>query len=652
MIRIITFDICSVAILFCLIYSVFHRQITKGTANRLFFILIIAILCAGLSNIFRFVLQPVLPNNIFGSIVLYIAHYLYLIPRNLTLPLYSLFVISICGLWHEFKSNKFFHITWTITPLLIILTFFIDFFIHKLFTIGPDLSYERGPGMFLLYIFAFLVLLYSMVLLIVFRKRVTTKKFIALLLMYPICIAGILIQMLYPKYMVEVFSSTFPMLIISLAIQRPEEIINYDTGSLNYYACCDEINKNLMAKIDMDIIFICIDNFNILKNKLNYENLQSVLREMIQNIYEITGTDECECYYLDNGIFSVISTKANNSEIEVIGKKICEYFKITDFKKKIDLPVEVKVCFIKAPRDFSTLDSIINFSKKITDLITIKNEMVYLENELKSKEFQIKNNLDTIITRAIQQNKFQMYYQPIYNIEKKKFTSVEALIRLIDEEYGFISPALFIPAAEKSGAIHQIGDFVLEDVCHFIKSNQLYKWGIEYIEINLSVAQCIEKELCNKIETLLQKYELNSKFINLEITETATDYNHSLLDQNINHLWQKGIDFSLDDYGTGYSNIKRVMDLPLNIIKLDKSFADDFDKSEMQIVIQSTINMFRKIDKKLLIEGVETEEGKDYFEKAGCKYIQGYYFSKPLPAKDFIEFIKEKNGEEFTVEYE
>ncbi len=224
-----------------------------------------------------------------------------------------------------------------------------------------------------------------------------------------------------------------------------------------------------------------------------------------------------------------------------------------------------------------------------------------------------------------------------------KFVSAEALIRLIDDKYGFVSPGLFIPAAEASGAIHQIGDYVIDAVCEFMSKCDLDKMGLEYIEINLSAAQCVETDLVFKVLSTLDKYKLTPDKINLEMTETAADADPSMVDSNLKRLNEKGIRFSLDDYGTGYSNIKRVISLPFDIVKLDKSFVDEMDDPQMWIVIKNTVNMLHEMKKDILVEGVEEEKTLNRFLNLGCEYIQGFYFSKPLPAREFIKFMLENN---------
>ena len=277
------------------------------------------------------------------------------------------------------------------------------------------------------------------------------------------------------------------------------------------------------------------------------------------------------------------------------------------------------------------------------NIISKVNEVVFLADIASSKDFLMRTNLDDIIQNAITKKKFQMYYQPIYNIQKKKFTSAEALIRLIDDDYGFVSPGLFIPAAEISGAIHQIGDFVFEDVCRFISRCDFEKLGMEYIEINLSVAQTVEFNLAEKIQAIMKQYNVPPEKINLEITETAADFNPEVFDRNIGQLSEAGLKFSLDDYGTGYSNIQRVVSLPLSIIKFDKSFVDEYLEEKMNIVIRENVSMLKKIEKYILVEGIEKEEEFKFFQNLDVNYIQGFYFSKPLPESEFIRFIKEKN---------
>ena len=155
-----------------------------------------------------------------------------------------------------------------------------------------------------------------------------------------------------------------------------------------------------------------------------------------------------------------------------------------------------------------------------------------------------------------------------------------------------------------------------------------------------NLARCMQKDLTEKVLYYLKKYHLRPEQINLEITETAANTAQDIVEENIKNLSEEGIYFSLDDYGTGYSNISRIMSIPFRIVKLDKSLADRVDDPKIKIVLKNTIRMLKEIGMEIVVEGVETKETLEKFTEMECDLIQGYYFSKPLPEQQFVEFIQ------------
>ena len=232
-----------------------------------------------------------------------------------------------------------------------------------------------------------------------------------------------------------------------------------------------------------------------------------------------------------------------------------------------------------------------------------------------------------------------MYYQPIYSVKENGFTTAEALIRLIDDKEGMVSPGIFIPAAEKNGTIHKIGDFVIQDVCRFIEENDLAKLGLHSIEVNLSTVQCMRNNVVDRIGNCLADHHVDPSNINLEVTETASNFVHDTIRTTIFSLHSLGLNFALDDYGTGYSNLQRVVDMPFNAIKLDKRFVDEWEHPRMRSVIQNTIRMIKDLGEEIVVEGVETKEAAEWFAEQGCDYIQGFYYARPMPEEEFLHFL-------------
>lgn len=168
---------------------------------------------------------------------------------------------------------------------------------------------------------------------------------------------------------------------------------------------------------------------------------------------------------------------------------------------------------------------------------------------------------------------------------------------------------------------------------------------MQYIEINLSVAQCMQADLADKILQIMKRYGVTSDKINLEITETAASYSQNIMMENLEKLTREGIEFSLDDYGTGYSNIKSVASLPIKIVKLDKTFVDSENNPRMWTVLKNTIKMLKDMNMHIVVEGVETEGLVKKFTDLNCEYIQGYYYSRPIPESDFVAFMRKHAGE-------
>ncbi|MBQ8913031.1 MAG: EAL domain-containing protein, partial [Lachnospiraceae bacterium] len=268
---------------------------------------------------------------------------------------------------------------------------------------------------------------------------------------------------------------------------------------------------------------------------------------------------------------------------------------------------------------------------------------VFRGDELDS--FKRKAQVEEALKKALEEDTFQVYYQPIWNAEKNRMESAEALIRLTDSELGFISPEEFIPIAEQSGLITEIGLYVFEKVCQFITKERTKALGLKYIEVNLSIFQLLVGNTLEHFLEIMKRYGVTSDQINLEITETGSLATSNTMISAINEMQEWGFKFSLDDYGTGYSNLSYIMSMDFLNIKSDKGLLWDADTRESSsIMLTDTIKTIRRLGMNVIQEGVETKEQLDLVVGAGANLIQGYYFSKPLPEEAFydymVEFIK------------
>ena len=235
----------------------------------------------------------------------------------------------------------------------------------------------------------------------------------------------------------------------------------------------------------------------------------------------------------------------------------------------------------------------------------------------------------------------EMYLESIYVLSQKGGNVREQLVRLFDDELGFISPEEFIPIAEQNGLIISIGEAVFDYVCEFLKDKTPEKLGIEYIEVNLSIMQCMERDLPERLLKIIKNHGVDTRLINFEITETAAISNPEIMLNNMSELIKAGAAFSLDDYGSGFANINYLYSLPINIVKIDKKFIWNAMKNESTMtILRHAFQMIHEMGLYSVAEGVETEEMANKLKELGCDYFQGFLYSRPIPTDEFMNFIK------------
>lgn len=237
---------------------------------------------------------------------------------------------------------------------------------------------------------------------------------------------------------------------------------------------------------------------------------------------------------------------------------------------------------------------------------------------------------------AIENNEqLELYLQPQLNAQRKVI-GAEALIRWQHPDFGFISPAEFIPLAEETGLIIGLGDWINEQACQIIKQWQQLGFNHLVLSINVSAPQFQQLDFVDKLNSLIRQHDLPKGSLKLELTESVLMQNVDDVINKINELKQLGIQFALDDFGTGYSSLSYLMKLPFDVLKIDVSFVRDmFESPQKEAIVQTIVQLAHNLGLKVVAEGVETEKHFDYLSSLGCDYFQGYLFSKPVAESEF-----------------
>lgn len=637
----VNLDIAALILLIILVISRISRKMTHDRSNRIFLATMFTAIISTVFDIASVTLDGMQNCNL---IVLYIAHAGYLITHFLSVPLYLLFIISLTDTWHKLREYIALHLLLILPMAVVLSAFIVNIFTPIMFSVKN--GYERGPMFGLLYITTILYIIFVICYIIRYRKLFGKGNIIAVSAVIPIDVAAMFIQYILPSALIEMFFGAIGLLIMSISLQRPEDYIDTFTHLMKHSAYAHDMKRAFYNDKHVYIIMLNIANFQKIQGMIGFNSATKVLRNVADTIRKINRKMHgyADLYYLDNGRFRMVFREENQDKTENIADILNQELKKTITIKGLNITLAPFIILAHCPEEIKSFKALMSFGSDFhvknfyTGQVTLARHL-YNENEL-----DIQNNIDSIIEQALRNESFQVYYQPIYSTKQNRFISAEALLRLYDSKHGFVSPEVLVTAAEKSGAIHRIGAFVFEKVCQFIASEEFHKLGLDYIEVNLSVAQIMNADLPEHLLSIMNKYNISPDKINLEITESATAYDQQkVMAENFKQLAQAGFSFSLDDYGTGYSNIKRMIQLPLKIIKLDKSFAGEKNNPKMWIVIKNTVKMLKDMNMEIVVEGVETQETLDEFSRLQSDFIQGYFFSKPIPKKEFVAFIADAN---------
>ncbi len=641
----LSFDIAAIIILTLLLISCIMRKLTRGTQNKLFLIFISTTWLATVLDIWAVWLDN---GNSTNRLALYAAHTLYLIVHNFTVPVYALFVISLTDTWHKIKKSFWMQFVLWVPFLVVFGALLINPFAKIMFVV--DGGYRRGPAFFLIYAAVAVYLIFVMSYMHRYWDQLERSKVLAVMSYIPIGITAMVIQMLSPTTLVEMFSSAVSLLLMSIGVQRPEEIMDSDTQFMKYSAYATDMSRNYRNQKHVNVVMLNLGSFSSINAIMGYDFAMMVLNDVVEKIRRINRhlENRGDLYYLDRGRFRMVFAEKDREWAVKAADMLMGSLTEKSEENHLDVSLNPYMILARCPEEIPDFKTLMTFGMDFHEKLKYEGRVMYAPEVIHEDMFEIRKNIDSIIEEALHFNRFRVFYQPIYSTEKGRFVSAEALLRLFDPDYGFISPELLVTAAEKSGAIHRIGKYVLEEVCRFITSGEFETLGLEYIEVNLSVTQCMRSNLAEEVLEIMEKYHVPHGSINLEITETAASHAQDVMAENLGKLTQAGVTISLDDYGTGYSNIKRVAQLPLKIVKLDKTFVDGQDNPKMRVVLKNTVAMLKDMDIEIVVEGIETQEMLDFFTEQRCDFIQGYFFSKPIPMPEFIRFVRSWNQEEIS----
>lgn len=496
--------------------------------------------------------------------------------------------------------------------------------------------YCSGAYATLAYVMILVYLALCVVIVLRNRRSMEMRYFVSAITFAMLILGAAVLTLCFPNLKIVSFTMALALLFMYLEMENPDDYVDRVSSALNEYAFQRWGEKLLLAHEEVKAFVVLLPELDYLKKKMGVIDYGVMLTELTQKIIKLHMG---KVFRLDSGEF-VYVVKTSEQE-NMVYQELVDIVEYISEKQPVLRADGVKYGLIPT---FEGYEDIISLSQDlrffIKHLKTLSAETLHVLDE---DALNVKNEEDFIVLslkRAIAENEILVYYQPIYSTAKQRFATAEALIRIKDLNGKFMSPEVFIPIAEQRGYILTLGHAVFENVCRFIRQQDLEQRGFDYVEINLSTVQCMQKGLDSELISIMKEYSISPGFINLEITETAAIQSEKTLMKNMQKLIQLGVSFSLDDYGSGYSNLDYVIRMPFYLVKLDKLLVwSSFEHEKTKVLLETSVKMFKKMHLKIVAEGVETQAQALYLEDMGVDYLQGYYFSKPVSEEEFIQIV-------------
>ena len=549
---------------------------------------------------------------------------------------YLLFAYVLYAVGKSLRYSPLYNLT-TIPSVIISIIFFTNAAHHRFFSLVLNenglFDVTRGDLYFLIYVVAGLNVLAALIYTIYFRKSFTKKTLEVLISVILICSAGIVIQFFFPTYLLAGLTYTLSIIIAVVTVNDPDEKVDRISKAFNNDAFVDYINSQRFEKQRKHFIIFEIESFGMFNKMFGHIEANELL-SLIVRIIE--GINKKTYIFKTKSARFVILLRNREEQIEMFNK-LKEIFSSPIKLNDKEVNVTVHLFYFINDGVFKNSDTYNDFLSHALAMINFK-DVNYIELD---KPFIDKVHRDRKIKEILEnclkaKTGLYMVYQPIYDVKKDTFNHFEALIRLANSELGYIGPGEFIPVAESAGLANEIDNFVFEETCAFLSRNP----QVEILEINVSCAEFFSNPSSRFINTI-EKYKIDPKRICLEITETIAVKYPEKTQEFMTDLGQYGVQFAMDDFGSGYSNIARFITLPFSLAKLDKTLLDESDR--IRIFLDSAVHLFKNLNIPIVIEGVEKEDQLELAKKKDIDYVQGYYFSKPLEEDNLVDFLKKKS---------
>lgn len=546
-----------------------------------------------------------------------------------------------CYIWivtgRQKEKYKWLKTCWVVLPAAMLLAVTANLRTGWLFYFNQEGRFIRGSFHFLIYGYVFFFML--VIVAFMFRYGKTAKKETRRTIwrFWFIEAACLFLQIATERILLTGFGLSVGLWLIYLTMNNPGEYTDSMTGLFDKQYFDKWIGEKLYRKESFHLLAVDACNMKQINRIYGTRVGDQLLIRAAKGFREIT--DSVQIFRITGNCFLAVLDSLTDYEKARDG--IEEFLKKPFFIENEKVSFHAAICGIMNAEKLEKEDSILSYIEYMISLIQNRQDTVLIQSDSKILEgFRYEQEVEHFLQKAVKEDLFEVYYQPVYSIKNKDFITLEALSRLKHPVLGMVPPDVFIGIAEKQGMISAVGCLQLHKVCRFIKEHEYIMKKIRNVKFNLSPSELMKPGYSHVLIGIIQEYGLDPGYFQFEITENvATEYSESFCTA-IDDFAEVGIHMCLDDFGSGYANLNAVLRIPFSAVKMDRSLLSGISSDPQTATFyRSIVMILQHMGYKVIAEGAETEKEVKLLEKWGVDMIQGYYFSRPLCEEKLLEKI-------------
>ena len=513
----------------------------------------------------------------------------------------------------------------------------INFFTGIIFTIDVHGFYVQGPLFNLLYGYAIVCSVVGAVWSLFHIKHLSIRRFVVVWEFILICAVCVLIQAFHHEILTTGLGICLGLTTLYLFINDPSNRIDRLTGAWDKQSLNQWLQEQMNYERRLHLIAVELYQLKSI-NRLYGDRLgDRVLTEVAKRLRRAAGS---YLFRLGSGRFFLIVTDLK--EYNRLSQSLLEMFrnKITVGSETISCPAIL--CGIPDAQMLKDPSDLLAYERHLYKSAAADGQTVFFaDNEQSRQTFRYEKEVERYLNIAMEQDLFQLYFQPVWSLESDRYVSLEALSRLKHPELGMIPPDIFIGIAERNGLMARISQLQLARLCRFVKDHQEALKGISNIKFNLSPLELAQEGHGERLVEIIRQHNIDPSFIQFEITETAASSSCGAMISNISTFHDAGIRLCLDDFGSGYANLDIILKMPFSVIKLDRSLLSGVCEDEqIATFYKNIVGVLQNLNYLVVSEGIKNRQELELVESWGVRLVQGFHFSPPLPSDEVLAVIR------------